>query len=76
MTQDGWATCGAGCPGPLGWTGAALEGAIHQVGQFTSLTARDGVVRISSYDSSHGDLKVLSTNPHGRRDNPVPVQRC
>jgi hypothetical protein len=48
---------------PLGWTGAALDGAIHQVGQFTSLTARDGVIRISYYDGSHGDLKVLRPSP-------------
>ena len=35
----------------------------QSVGQFTSLTARDGVVRISYYDDGNDDLKFLTSAP-------------
>ena len=58
-----YATCDAGCTAPLGWTRTVLDDAIPRVGLFTSLTAQNGVVRISYYDSSHGDLKLLRRSP-------------
>jgi hypothetical protein len=58
------ATCSGGCTVPLGWTRAVLDGADHRnVGLSTSLTARNGVVRISYYDRSKGDLKFLTRTP-------------
>ena len=58
-----YATCNGDCTVPLGWTRTVLDGAIHNVGLFTSLTARNGVVNISFYDGSHGDLKFLRRSP-------------
>ena len=48
----------------LGWTRTVLDGsAQHRVGLFTSITARDDVVRISYYDEENGDLKLLTSAP-------------
>lgn len=58
-----YAICIGDCTVPLGWTRTVLDGAIHNVGLFTSLTARNGVVSISYYDGSHGDLKFLRRSP-------------
>ncbi len=59
-----YATCNGDCTLPLSWTRAVLDGANqHQVGLFTSLTARDGVVRISYYDSGNWHLKFLTRAP-------------
>ena len=59
-----YATCRNGCLVSLGWTRTVLDGsAQHRVGLFTSITARDDVVRISYYDEENGDLKLLTSAP-------------
>ena len=58
-----YATCAAGCTTPFGWTRTVLDDGIARVGLFTSLTARGGVVRISYYDLSRGDLRFLTRTP-------------
>ena len=55
------AACKGGCTTALGWTRTVLDGdALHDVGIGTSLTSRSGVIRISYYDRSKGDLKFLT----------------
>ena len=58
-----YATCKGGCLSPLGWSRQVLDDNGQSVGQFTSLTARDGVVRISYYDDGNDDLKFLTSAP-------------
>jgi hypothetical protein len=59
-----YATCNADCiVSHHSWTKAELDGADSDVGWHTSLTVRNGVVRISYYDRGNGDLKYLTRTP-------------
>jgi hypothetical protein len=58
-----YATCSAGCTAPTSWTRAVLDGATTRVGWYTSLTARNGVVRIAYADGGNQDLKFLTRTP-------------
>ncbi len=60
-----YATCNADCTvSHKQWTRAELDGADSaDVGWHTSLTVRNGIVRIGYYDRGNGDLKYLTRTP-------------
>ena len=58
-----YATCTADCTLPQSWSSALLDGASSHLGNFSSITARNGVVRISYFDAINRDLKYLSRTP-------------
>ena len=56
-------SCNADCTLPQSWSSALLDGASSHLGAYSSITARNGVVRISYYDAINRDLKYLSRTP-------------
>lgn len=55
-----YATCNADCTVPQSWSNALLDGASSHLGDYSSITARNGVVRISYFDVINRDLKYLT----------------
>ena len=58
-----YATCNADCTTPQSWSSGLLDGASSSVGNYSSITARNGIVRISYFDAVNKDLKYLSRTP-------------
>ena len=58
-----YATCNANCTVPQSWSSALLDGASSHLGLYSSITARNGVVRISYFDALNRDLKYLTRTP-------------
>ncbi len=58
-----YASCAADCLNPQNWTSPHIDGKFGTVGQFSSLALGGGLVHISYYDLTNGDLKYLELSP-------------
>jgi hypothetical protein len=58
-----YATCNADCIVDSSWQKGEVDGALTDVGWYTSVTAVGGTVRISYYDRGKGDLKLMTRTP-------------
>jgi hypothetical protein len=58
-----YATCATNCFTASSWSKSVLDGLSAAVGEHPSLAVRDGVVEISYYDHTNGDLRYLKRTP-------------
>ena len=58
-----YATCFSDCVTASGWARSVLDGSQSIAGNYPSLVARNGVVEISYYDGTNGNLKYLRRTP-------------
>jgi hypothetical protein len=58
-----YATCAADCFTPSSWSKSLLDGSISSVGEHPSLAVRAGVVEVSYYDRTNGNLTYLRRTP-------------
>jgi hypothetical protein len=58
-----YATCPADCLRAVNWTSPHVDGKFADVGQYSSLALGGGLVHISYFDRTNGDLKYLELSP-------------
>ncbi len=58
-----YASCAADCLRLQNWTSPHVDGKFALVGAFSSLALGGGLVHISYYDNTNGDLKYLELSP-------------
>jgi hypothetical protein len=58
-----YATCAADCLNGLNWTSPHVDGKSANVGRYSSLALGGGLVHISYFDLTNGNLKYLELSP-------------